>query len=158
MTDTINILVDGGKASAGPPLGPALGPLGINIGQVVKDINAKTKAFAGMKVPVTLDIDPKTKAYEITIGTPPASALIKKELGVEKGSQKPGIDLVHDLTIAQLRKIAEMKEDATLGSSYKEKALEIAGTCVSMGISIEGKNPLEMQRLIKEGKYDDDLR
>ncbi|HEQ78855.1 MAG TPA: 50S ribosomal protein L11, partial [Euryarchaeota archaeon] len=72
MAEVIEVLVDGGKASAGPPLGPALGPMGLNIGQVVKDINDKTKAFVGMKVPVKLEIDPKTKEYQITIGTPPA--------------------------------------------------------------------------------------
>ena len=81
-----------------------------------------------------------------------------KELGIDKGSQNPGSDLVASLTIEQLRKVAEMKQDATLGNSIKEKALEIAGTCVSMGIAIEEKNPKEMQRLIKEGKYDEALR
>ncbi len=157
MTETIELLVDGGKATAGPPLGPALGPMGVNIGQVVGDINKKTKAFDGMKVPVKLEIDPKTKEYEITVGTPPASALIMKELGIEKGSSEPSTDFVADMTIDQLKKIAEMKQDATLGNDMKAMALEISGTCVSMGVTIEGHSPKKMQRLINQGKYDDDL-
>ncbi len=85
MAEVLELLVDGGKASSGPPVGPALGPLGLNIMQVVKDINDKTKAFEGMKVPVKLTIDTKTKAYEISVGTPPTSSLILRELGLEKG-------------------------------------------------------------------------
>ncbi|MCJ7490482.1 MAG: 50S ribosomal protein L11, partial [Thermoplasmata archaeon] len=68
MVDKLEVLVDGGKATPGPPLGPALGPLGVNVIQVVGAINEKTKAFAGMKVPVTLTIDPKTKEFEIKVG------------------------------------------------------------------------------------------
>ena len=75
-------------ATAGPPLGPALGPLGINIMNVIKAINDKTKDFEGMKVPVKVIVDTATKDFEITVGTPPTSALIKGELGSEKGSQR----------------------------------------------------------------------
>ncbi len=89
MPEKIEALVDGGKASAGPPLGPALGPLGVNIGQIVSEINKKTKDFAGMKVPVVIIVDPKTKDFTITVGTPPASSLIKQELGVDTA---PGDD------------------------------------------------------------------
>ena len=90
MPETIEALVDGGKASAGPPLGPALGPLGVNIGAIVGEINNKTKNFDGMKVPVKIIVDEKTKEFTITIGTPPTSALILKELGIEKGGQESG--------------------------------------------------------------------
>ena len=76
MAEKLDVLVDGGKATPGAPLGPALGPLGVNIVEIIKAINEKTKAFEGMKVPVTLVVDPKTKAYTITVGTPPTSALI----------------------------------------------------------------------------------
>ena len=81
MAETIEVLVEGGKASAGPPLGPALGPLGVNVMQVVNAINEKTKHFDGMKVPVKVIVDPKTKGFEIEVGTPPVTALILKELG-----------------------------------------------------------------------------
>ncbi|MCR4369244.1 MAG: 50S ribosomal protein L11, partial [archaeon] len=74
----ISALIEGGKATAGAPLGPALGPLGVNIGEIVAKINEKTKSYAGMKVPVTIEVDSK-KHYEITVGSPPTSALITKE-------------------------------------------------------------------------------
>ena len=71
--EKVEALVDGGKASAAPPLGPALGPMGVNIGQVIAEINKKTDAFKGMKVPVTVLIDKETKEFSIEIGTPPTS-------------------------------------------------------------------------------------
>lgn len=154
MAETIEVLVDGGKASAGPPLGPALGPMGLNIMQVVKDINEKTKAFAGMKVPVKLTIDPKTKSYEISVGTPPASALILKELGIEKGSGNARTEKVGNLTLEQVKKIADMKESSLLGSTLKARSREIIGTCTSMGVTVEGKEPKVILKEIAEGKYD----
>ena len=83
---TVEALIEGGNATAAPPLGPALGPTGVNIGQVVSTINDKTKDFEGMEVPVTVKVDDDTSEYEVIIGTPPAPALIKEELGIEKGS------------------------------------------------------------------------
>ncbi len=81
----VSSLVTGGAASAGPPLGPALGPLGVNIMEVINAINEKTKDFEGMKVPVTVIVDSDTKKYEIEIGIPSAAALIMKEAGNPKG-------------------------------------------------------------------------
>ncbi|HNU62338.1 MAG TPA: 50S ribosomal protein L11, partial [Methanofastidiosum sp.] len=85
---SVTSLVDGGKATAGPPLGPALGPLGINVGKVVAEINEKTKDFQGMKVPVKIFVDDK-KNFRVEVGVPPASALILKDLKLEKGSSTP---------------------------------------------------------------------
>src|SRR3989344_4937513 len=85
-TQTVESLIEGGKATAAPPLGPALGPTGVNIGQVVSEINKKTADMKGMQVPVKVTIDTATKQFTIEIGTPPAAALIKKEAGVEKGT------------------------------------------------------------------------
>ncbi|MCK4808982.1 MAG: 50S ribosomal protein L11, partial [Candidatus Aenigmarchaeota archaeon] len=109
---TIETLVDAGKASAGPPLGPALGPMGVNIGDVIAAINDKTKDFSGMKVPVKVIIDEDTKDFKITVGTPPTSQLIKKELGIEKGAHKPGEELIADMKIEQAIKIAKMKQES----------------------------------------------
>jgi len=154
MAETIEALVEGGKATAGPPLGPALGPLGINIMDVVNTINEKTKHFEGMKVPVKVIVDPKTKKFEIQVGTPPASALILKELNAEKGSGAPSTHKIGNLTIDQVIKIAKMKYEGLLGRDLKSKAKEIIGTCVSMGVRVEGKDPREVQKEIDEGKYD----
>jgi large subunit ribosomal protein L11 len=154
MADTIKALVDGGKASAGPPLGPALGPLGVNIMQIINSINNKTKQFEGMKVPVKIIIDPKTKNFEIEIGTPPASSLIFKEIGVEKGSGSAGSHKVGNLTVDQAIKIAKMKYDNLLGKELKQKTKEIIGTCVSAGVTVEGKKPQVIQKAIDDGAYD----
>ncbi len=156
MPEVVEILIDGGEASPGPPLGPTLGPMGVNIMQIAGDINKKTAAFKGMKVPVKITIA-EDKSYEIEVGTPPISALIKDELGLEKGASNPRTDKAGDMTIAQLVKICEMKGDSLLGATLKNKALEVTGSCVSMGIYIDGKPPKEAQRLIKEGAYDDAL-
>lgn len=153
MAEKLEVLVDGGKATPGPPLGPALGPLGVNVIQVVNAINEKTKAFAGMKVPVTLTVDSKTKAFEIKVGTPPTSALILKELKVEKGSGSPKATKVGNLTVQQVLKIGEMKKDSMLGKSKKERFKEVVGTCVSMGVTVDGKEPKQVIKEIEEGGY-----
>ena len=158
MAEVIEALVDGGKANAGPPLGPALGPLGVNIMEVIKVINEKTKAFKGMKVPVKVVVDPDTKSFDVSVGTPPTSALIKKELGVDKGSSETGRTNVGNLSMEQVRKIAEMKQDSLLGRDYRMKAKEVLGVCVSMGVTVEGKNPRVVQKEIDEGKYDEVLQ
>ena len=155
--DTVEILIEGGKATPGPPLGPAIGPLGINMMQVVEQINNKTSDFAGMKVPVKIIVDSSTKEFEIEIGTPPTTALIMDELKIEKGSQDPGMDKVADLSVEQALKIARMKFDTLLANDYKHGAKEVMGTCVSMGITVDGKDPREAQKEVDQGTYDDIL-
>jgi large subunit ribosomal protein L11 len=157
VKETVEILIDGGKATPGPPLGPAIGPLGINMMKVVEEINKKTSDFSGMKVPVKVIVDVGTKEFEIKVGTPPTTALIIDELGIDKGSQDPGIDKVADLKMEQALKIARMKFDALLSNDYKNAAKEVIGTCVSMGITVEGKDPREVQEEIDQGAYDDTL-
>jgi large subunit ribosomal protein L11 len=154
MAETIKALIDGGKASAGPPLGPALGPKGVNIMQVITAINDKTKQFQGMKVPVTVIIDPKTKSFEIEVGTPPAASLILREVKAEKGSGVPSKTKVGNLTVDQAVKIAKMKFDSIQGKDLKHKTKEVIGTCVSMGVTVEGKRPQVVQKEIDEGKFD----
>jgi len=154
MAEKIEALVEGGKASAGPPLGPALGPLGVNIMDIINSINDKTKQFDGMKVPVKVIVDPKTKKFEIEVGTPPASSLIFKELGLEKGSGSAGTHKIGNLTVDQAIKIAKMKQDNLLGKELKYKTKEVIGTCVSIGVTVEGKKPQEVQKAIDEGEYD----
>ena len=151
MPQVVEVLVEGGKATPGPPLGPALGPLGINVAQVVKVINEKTKAYQGMQVPVRVEVDPKTKEFTVTVGTPPTTALIKKELGVEKGAGNRE-KAVGNLTIDQIIKIARMKHDNTLSYDLRGTVLEVLGTCVSIGVTVEGKDPREVQKLIKENE------
>ncbi len=154
MAEKLEVLVDGGRATPGAPLGPALGPLGVNIVEIIKAINDKTKAFEGMKVPVTLVVDPKTKEYTITVGTPPTSALIVKELKIEKGSGDAGKTRVGNLSLSQAIKVANMKTDVMQGKNLKARVLEVVGTCVSMGVTVDGKPAKEAAKEIKSGKYD----
>jgi len=156
--ETIEALVEGGKASAGPPLGPALGPKGVNIGQVIAEINKVTESFKGMQVPVKVIVDDDTKEFEIKVGTPPASSLIKKEAGIEKGSGNPKADKVADVLIEQIIKISKMKESSLLGKTLKERIKEIIGTCNSMGVLVEGKPGVDAIKMVNEGKFDEEIK
>ena len=153
MAETIEVLVDGGKATPGQPLGPALGPTGINVVQVVQKINEKTKAFAGMKHPVKIIIQ-ANKTFEIKVGTPPTSALLFKEMGVEKGSGAPKATKAGDITMEQAIKVSEMKKDSLMGKDQKHRAKEVIGTCVSMGVTVDGKKAKDIFAEINAGKYD----
>lgn len=157
MADTVEVLVEGGRATPGQPLGPALGPLGVNIPKIVAEINNKTRAFDGMKVPVKIIIDSKTKDFEIKVGTPPTSSLITKELGVEKGSGSSKANKIGNLSIAQAIKIAQMKGDSLMGKDLKMKVLEVVGTCTSMGVTIEGMDSKAARTEILAGKFDQQL-
>ncbi|MBI4919118.1 50S ribosomal protein L11 [archaeon] len=152
-TTTVELLVEGGKASAGPPIGTTLGPLKLNIGQIVSDINKKTADFKGMQVPVKIHVNPDDKSYKIELGTPPASALIKKEANVEKGSGNPLADKIADLKIQQVIKVAKMKEGDLLGKNMFSRVKEILGTCNSMGILVEGKPAKDLIVDINTGAF-----
>ena len=153
--ESIDVLIEGGKASAAPPLGPALGPLKINIGQVVAEINKKTQAFKGMKVPVKVIIDTETKEFEIEIGTPPASGLIKKELNLKSGSGYPNKDKVANMAMEDVVKVAMMKQDAFFSNGVKQASKIIIGSANAMGILVEGKIAVEINPDVDAGKYDD---
>jgi large subunit ribosomal protein L11 len=151
----VELLVSGGQATAGPPLGPALGPLGINTMAVVNKINELTKDYAGMKVPVKVAVDVENKTFEVNIGTPTASALIVSELKIEKGSGTPNTEKVGDLTMEQVVRIAKIKQSQLLAQTLKGAAKEMLGTCVSMGVTVEGKDPREVQEEIDAGNYEE---
>jgi large subunit ribosomal protein L11 len=150
----VEALVNGGQATAGPPLGPALGPLGVNVLAIVTKINEVTKDFAGMKVPVKISVNTDNKEFEVSVGTPTTSALIVSELGVSKGSGVPNTEKIGDLSVEQVLKIAKMKREDVLGRDLKAAVKEVLGTGVSMGLTVEGKDPREVQTEIDEGKHD----
>ncbi len=154
----IEALVNGGQATGGPPLGPSLGPLGVNVLSVVNKINELTKDYVGMKVPVKIIVDVETKEFEVEVGTPTTSALIISELKAEKGSGSPKSEKIGDLSMQQVIKIAKIKSSQLLAKSLKTAVKEVLGTCVSMGVTVEGKEPREVQREIDAGKYDELLK
>ena len=151
----IDLLVSGGTANAGPPLGPALGPLGLNILAVVKKINELTKDYSGMRVPVKISVNTEDKSFEVTVGTPTSSALIVSELNIEKGSATPNTEKVGDLSFDQVLRIAQIKLPQLLSHNLKNGTKEILGTCVSMGVTVEGKDPRDIQKDIDSDAYKD---
>jgi len=155
---TVSALVTGGQANAGPPLGPTLGPLGVNILQIVTAINEKTKDFEGMKVPVTVVVDKKTKQWTVEVGIPSAAALILKEAGIQKGSGTSGTTWVGDIKMDSIIKVAKLKIDSSYAQDIKGAAKEIVGTCLPLGVKIDGKNPKEITVEINSGKWDDKLK
>jgi large subunit ribosomal protein L11 len=152
---TVELLVAGGQATAGPPLGPALGPLGLNIMAVVTKINELTKDYAGMKVPVKISANPEDKTFDVTVGVPTSSALLVSELKIEKGSGTPNSAKVGDISVEQIVRIAKIKRPELLASTLKGAAKEVMGTCVSVGVTVEGKDPREAQKEVDQGNYDD---
>lgn len=146
--------MEGGNASPGPPLGPALGPLGVNVGAVVAKINEATKDFKGMKVPVDVEVDTETKQFTVILKTPTTSALIAKEAGVDKGSVTPGKEAKGNLSFQTVVKIAKMKMNDTYAKSLKGVVKEVLGTCQSMGITVDSKSPKEVIKEVEKGLYD----
>jgi len=154
----VEILVNGGHATAGPPLGPALGPLGLNVLAVVKKINELTDAYVGMKVPVKVEVNVEEKTFNVTIGTPTTSALLVKELSISKGSGTPNTEKVGNLTVDQLIHITKLKREQLFSKNLKAAVKEILGSCVSVGITVNDKEPRDIQREIDEGLFDDVLK
>lgn len=152
MANVVEALVPGGKASAGPPLGPALGPLGVNVAQVVAKINEQTKDLNGMQVPVKVIVKSRTE-FEVEVGTPPTSALIIKEMGVEKGTGDK--NAVGNITMEQVIKIANIKRRGLLSKNLKNAASEVIGTAGSVGATIDGMQSKEAQLAVASGKYDE---
>ena len=154
----IKLLVEGGSMSPGPALSQKLGPLGMNIAEIIQKVNDATKDFKGLKVPVELEIDTATKEFEVNVFSPPVSELLKKELGIEKGS---GIQLkmqIANASIEQIISIAKTKFPNMLCNDLKSAVKTVVGTCVSLGILVENKSALDVEKLIDAGKYDKEIQ
>ncbi|MFW6002847.1 MAG: 50S ribosomal protein L11 [Halanaeroarchaeum sp.] len=154
MAETIEVLVPGGKANPGPPLGPELGPTPVDVQAVVQEINDQTAAFDGTEVPVTVTYE-EDGSFDIEVGVPPTAALVKDEAGFETGSGEPQKDFVADLSIDQVKKIAEQKLPDLLAYDLKNAAKEVVGTCASLGVTIEGEDAREFKQKVDAGEYDD---
>mgnify|MGYP001577015853 CR=1 FL=1 len=152
--ERVEVMIEGGHAVAGATLGQALGPLKVNISDVLTKINTKTVDFKGMKVPVTVIVDTKTKEVELVVGTPPTSELIKKELAIAKGSGKPNLDKVGNMAIEQVIKVAKMKRDSMHVNTLKAAVKSVIGSASIMGVLVEGKDAKEINVDINLGKYD----
>jgi large subunit ribosomal protein L11 len=154
MADTIEVLVPGGEADPGPPLGPELGPTPVDVQAVVEEINDQTAAFDGTEVPITITYE-DDGTFEIEVGVPPTAELIKDEAGFETGSGEPQTNFVADLSVDQVRQIAEQKHPDLLSYALESAAKEVVGTCTSLGVTIEGEDPREFKQRIDSGEYED---
>jgi large subunit ribosomal protein L11 len=168
--EVIEILIEGGKAAPGPTTAPKFSAYKLNIGEIFKKINEMTKEYEGLQVPVKIVIDKKSKEYDIEVGLPPVSSLIKKELGIKKKekkeagtqagaatpatSEKKEVTIIGNLTMEQCVKIAKMKMKDMLAKDLKSAVKIVLGTAVSMPVTVEGKKPKEVLKEIDEGKYD----
>ena len=153
----VKLLVEGGNMTPGPAIAQQLGPMGINMGKVISDINSATQEFKGMTVPVHLDVDAKTKNFTIKVMSPPTSGLIKKELGIEKASGERLKFLVGNLAIEQVISVTKTKQQYMLARDFISALKSVIGTCLAMGILIENKDPKEILEAIENGEYKNEI-
>jgi large subunit ribosomal protein L11 len=153
----LEFLVEGGAASPGPPIGPTLGPLGLNVPAVVKAINEATEKFKGMRIPVKVYVDVKTKSYTIEVGIPTTSALLLKEAGLEKGSGETGRKFIGDISFDKVLKVAGMIRSKSRAKTFKNIVKEVLGACVSIGLKVDGRPPKEVVRDVDRGLYDEKI-
>jgi len=151
----MKLLVDAGAMKPGPALSQKMGPLGINLGKIIADVNKATSEFKGIKVPVLLDINTKTKAFTVSVSTPPTSELLKQELGITKGSGEAKNIKMGNLPFETIIKVAKIKEKDMMVNSLNAAIDSVLGTCVSLGILVESKDGREIIKEVKEGKYND---
>ena len=154
MAGTIDVLVPGGQANPGPPLGPELGPTPVDVQAVVSEINERTAAFDGTEVPVSVSYE-DDGSFEIEVGVPPTSALIKDKAGFETGSGRPQEEFVADLSVDEVKQIAEQKLPDLLAYDLKNAVKEVVGTCASLGVTIEGDDARNFKDKIDSGEYDE---
>ena len=154
----IKLLVEGGNMKPGPAIAQKLGPMGINMGKVIQDVNSATQNFKGLKVPVELDVDSKTKDFKIKVSSPPVSELIKKELGIEKAAGEHKKLKAGNLAIEQVIKIAKTKYPNMLDKDLKKAVRSVIGSCVSLGVLVENKEAKDMEEVVASGKYDEEIK
>ena len=154
---TIKLLVDGGSMSPGPAVGQQLGPLGINIGEVISKVNEATSEFKGMKVPAVLNIDAKTKQFTVEVSSPPTAELLKKELSLEKGSGEHKKVTVANASIEDVIKVTKIKYPNMLSKDFKSAVKSIVGTCASIGILVENKEAVDLMEDIDKGVFDKEI-
>ncbi len=154
----LKLLVDGGEMKPSPALSQKMGPLGINMGKIISEVNKATTDFGGMKVPVSLDINTKTKDFKVTVATPPTSSLLKKEFGLDKGSGQPDKIKMANISIEHVIKIAKAKQPDMLVNDFKAAVKNVLGSCVSLGLLVESKSPKEVIQEINQGKYDKEIK
>lgn len=153
----IRLLVDGGEMKPGPTLSQKIGPLGLNMGKLIGDVNKATAEFKGMKVPIIVDINTKTKDIKVTTLTPPTSELLKKEMSATVGSGRPNKLKIGNAPIELIIKVAKKKQKDMFVNDLKAAVISALGTCQSIGLVVESKDPKEVIQDVKAGRYDKEI-
>ncbi|MDY6761464.1 MAG: 50S ribosomal protein L11 [Candidatus Nanohaloarchaea archaeon] len=154
--ETVNLLVEGGEASAGPPLGPTLAPIeAVDINEVVSAINEATGGFEGMEVPVEVVVDDETGDFDIDVGTPPAAALLKERAELDAGSGEPDTIKVANMPLKDVIEVADLKLPDLVALDLRGATKEILGSAQSLGVLVDDKEPIEVQQDIDDGVYDE---
>ncbi len=121
-------------------------------------VNEKTMLFKGLTVPVRIECDPETKQFEIFVETPSTASLLLKELGVEKGSINSSEEKSGDLTLEQVITVANAKKDIFLAKTFENAVKTVLGTALSIGATVEGSDPRDIQKRIDAGEYNDKIK
>ena len=135
VTGIIKLQINAAKATASPPVGPALGQHGVNIAAFIKEFNARTQAMEGYKIPVVITVY-ADRSFTFITKTPPTPLLIMKAIGLDKGSGVPNKNKVANITRAQVTEIAKTKLPDLNVSSLEAAESQVAGTCRSMGVVV----------------------
>ena len=151
----IKLLVVGGSMKPNANVSQKLGPLGLNMGKIIADANKATTEYQGIKVPIVLDIDTGTKQVKVKVLTPPTSELIKKEIGVTKGSGQPNNIKIANIPLEMVIKVAKIKEKDMVVTNLKSAVNSVLGSCVTLGIFVESKDAREVIEDINKGEYKD---
>jgi large subunit ribosomal protein L11 len=157
--EVIELLVEGGKAAPGPSTAPKLSALKLNVGEIFAKINQLTKQFEGMDVPVKIIVDKQTRKYEIEVGLPPTSSLLKKEAGIDvakitKEDKEKGKRWVGSITFEKVLKVTKLKEKELEGKDLKAKVKQVLGTCLSLHLFVDNKDPRDVIKEVDKGIYD----
>ena len=153
----VKLIIEGGDMKPNASISQKLGPMGINIGKVIQDVNKSTSGFKGMKVPVELDVNPKTKSFTVHVSSPPTSELLKKELGIELASGASKKNKVGNLAIEQIIFIAKTKHPNMTAATLKAAVKSVVGSCGSLGIMVENMEAKELSAEIDSGKYNKEI-
>jgi large subunit ribosomal protein L11 len=156
--EVIELLVEGGNAKPGPNIGPKLSQLKLNIGEVISKINEATKEFKGLQVPVKIIVDTETRKYEIEVGLPPTSSLLKREANIEIAKRTKPDEVVGNVTMEQIIKVAKMKMKDLNTNNLKSAVKMVLGTALSLGLTVDNRNPKELIKEVDRGLYDNLLK
>jgi len=156
--EVIELLVEGGNAKPGPNIGPKLSQLKLNVGEVISKINEATKEFKGLQVPVKIIVDTETRKYEIEVGLPPTSSLLKREANIEVAKRTKPDEVVGNVTMEQIIKVAKMKMKDLNTTNLKSAVKMVLGTALSLGLTVNNRNPKELIKEVDQGLYDNLLK